>query len=634
MALKFSCPHCRKGIQVKEELAGRKGKCPYCHQLVRIPSAATSSAPSPAKRSTESDIEALALAALGEKEKTKPGPGTDSANSKKIEFQCPMCDEKISLSADLAGKRAPCPECRRIIKVPLLEKNEPKDWRKVDVRNPLARDLKGEPAPEGAWGTAIGGGRVSRQALLEAGALPVVKEKWTVRQWTHRVALGIGVAFVLVVGVWAVMHFGSQSRKSGAFSQAAKLVAESKDPLTAAETYRGLGVYQFRSEKPSGDSNSAQAARDYFRKARAKLTEDNSSERDAILIDVALDQLDLGSDSEEAQKRGIRLKWDDVILEVRRTLQEIKSPEARLMGLRQVEGKLINLNLPNFAARLPDAVLDPNDPHRAEALAQYGLLIIDQKEQANAQATQALQASKPSKKNEKEPAFSLPASVIALLVALDRKDVKELTPPKSNPPLDVRVGYTWGLAYRGQVGEARALATSEGPASHQLQALIALVDALIDKNADIEVDLKAAVEKVEPVLKEKESNVSSWTLYHLVRLAVRGDKLVLAQKLADLIPDGSLRNLAKLEYIQTGVDNVVATPPGALVYSKDFNMDALEYFINQDPPCRHALLESARRGTRTSGSSTVSESVQRWGKPELRPLGYAGIALGMQDAEK
>jgi hypothetical protein len=620
MALKFSCPHCHKGIRVKEELAGKKGKCPACQQILTIPSIARSSAPSPAKRTTESDIEALALAALGEKEKTKPSPGADSANSKKIEFQCPMCDEKISLSADLAGKRAPCPECRRIIKVPLLEKNEPKDWRKVDVRNPLARDLKGEPAPEGAWGTAIGGGRVSRQALLEAGALPVVKEKWTVRQWTHRIALGIGVAFVLIVGVWAVMHFGSQSRKSGAFSQAEKLVAESKDPLTAAETYRGLGVYQFRSEKPSGDSNSAQAARDYFRKARAKLTEDNSAERDAILIDLAVDQLDLGSDSEEAQKKGIRLKWDDVILEVRRTLQEIKSPEARLLGLRQVESKLINLNLPNFAARLPDAVLDPNDPHRAEALAQYGLLIIDQKEQANVQATQALQASKPVKKNEKELAVSLPASLIALLVALDRKDVKELTPPKSNPPLDARVGYTWGLAYRGQLGEARTLATSEGPASHQLQALIALVDALVDKKADIEVDLKAAIERVEPALKEKEANVSPWMLYRLVQLGARGGKADQVSKVTGLIPDPELRNRADLEI-------ALATLPSSNPDEK------LNDLAGHKPPCRHGLLVLARHNTRYGSSSTVSKTVEAW-EPDLRPLGFAGIALGMQDSEK
>lgn len=620
MTLKFSCPHCRKGIRVKEELAGKKAKCPACQQILTIPTVTRSTAT--AKPTTESDLESLALAALAEKSKAAPAP--EAASTQKIEFACPVCDEKISMSADLAGKRAPCPECRRIIKVPLLEKTGPKDWRKVDLRSPLTRDHKGEPAPEGAWGSEVSRGRVSRQALLEAGALPVVKEKWSSRQWTHRIALGVSLVLVVVVGVWAIVHFGSQSRMSGAFAKAEKLVADCKDPLTAAEVYRGLGVYQFRAEQPVGDKNSAPAARDQFRKARAKLTEvsKDSAERDSILIDLAIDQVDLGSDSDDAQRRGVRLPWDKVVPEIRQTLQDIKSSDARLEGLRQVERKLIDLNLSNFASRLPDNILDPNDPIRAEALAQFGLLQIDQKDQAGAQATQALQASSATKKNSKEPQAALPASLVALLVALDRKDVKELpsTPPKGKLPLELRIGYTWGLAYRGQVGEARALATSDGPASHQLQGLIALVTALVDKKADTEIDLAAAVVLVEPALKEKETSVTPWALYRLVRLAAHGGKLDSASKVADQIPDAELRERANLEIKLTGLD-------------KKSDTEVLNHLAGQEPPCRHALLELARRATRSDGSSSVSTAVKGW-KQELRPLGYAGVALGMQDAEK
>src|SRR4029077_12231664 len=108
---------------------------------------------------------------------------------------------------------------------------------------------------------------------------------------------------------------------------------------------------------------------------------------------------------------------------------------------------------------------------------------MNKKEQANAQATQALQAFTPQKKNSKTPQAAFPPSLVALLVALDRKDVKELppSPPKDNPPLELRVGFTWALAYRGQLGEARALALSNGPASHQLEALIALLAVLVEK---------------------------------------------------------------------------------------------------------------------------------------------------------
>jgi hypothetical protein len=620
MTLKFSCPHCKKVIRVKEELSGKKAKCPGCQQILTIPTVKQPASTSPAKKTTESDIESLALSALAEQSQATPGP--EKANSQKIEFACPMCDEKISMSADLAGKRAPCPECRRIIKVPLLEKDEPKDWRKVDVRSPLNRDHKGEPAPEGAWGSAVGGGRVSRQALLEAGALPVVKEKWTLRQWVNRVGLGISVAIGVVVGGWAVLHFGAANRRSGVFDKAEKMVVEINDPLTAAEVYRGLGVYQFRAEKSVGDNTSAGAARDQFRRARAKATEDSkdSSERDLILIDLALDQVDLGSDSEDAHIRGTRLKWDEVIQEVRRTLQDIKSPEARLMGLRQVESKLIGLNRAAIAARLPDQVLDPNDPLRAEALAQFGLLIIDQKTQAEVLVTQALQAASSVKKDPKAPQVSLPPSLIALMVALDHKEAKKLTPPKDKPLLEMRVGFTWGLAYRGQVGEARALAMSPGPVSHQLQALMALISALVDKKADVQVDLDAAIERIEPAFIEKDTSVSSWTLYHLVQLCARGGKLDLAGKIAGQIPDSDLRGWANLEIWRAGVD-------------KQTDLDVLNHNAGQKPPCRHALLDLARRLVQTEGSSTVSKAVESW-EPELRPLGYAGVALGLQDRER
>jgi hypothetical protein len=200
--------------------------------------------------------------------------------------------------------------------------------------------------------------------------------------------------------------------------------------------------------------------------------------------------------------------------------------------------------------------------------------------------------------------------------------VKELpsTPPKSDCPLDFRVGYAWALAFRGQVGEARVLATSPGPASHQLQALIALIAALVDKKADIEVDLTASVERLEPAMKEKDSGTSPWTLYRVVGLALQGGKLDLASRVADQIPEPELRGRAKLEIALAGVD-------------KQSDLEVLNHFAAQEPTCRHALLELARRSTRSGSSSAVSQTVNGW-KPDLGPLGYAGIALGMQDREK
>ncbi len=45
MYFKFQCEHCGKSLKVREELAGRKARCPYCHNAVSVPTE-TDEAPS------------------------------------------------------------------------------------------------------------------------------------------------------------------------------------------------------------------------------------------------------------------------------------------------------------------------------------------------------------------------------------------------------------------------------------------------------------------------------------------------------------------------------------------------------------------------------------------------------------
>jgi len=37
MSIVFKCPHCKKLLEAKDELAGRKGACPDCGQTVTVP---------------------------------------------------------------------------------------------------------------------------------------------------------------------------------------------------------------------------------------------------------------------------------------------------------------------------------------------------------------------------------------------------------------------------------------------------------------------------------------------------------------------------------------------------------------------------------------------------------------------
>src|SRR5438067_2138278 len=129
MPIKFSCPNCKKSLVVKDHLAGKRAACPGCKKPLTVPAPqAKATADGPV---SQKDLEELAAAALAEE---KAPAKVDEP--KFIEFTCPQCDEPVKMPVDLEGKQAPCPACRRIIKVPLLVKREKTDWRKADSRLP------------------------------------------------------------------------------------------------------------------------------------------------------------------------------------------------------------------------------------------------------------------------------------------------------------------------------------------------------------------------------------------------------------------------------------------------------------------------------------------------------------------
>jgi uncharacterized paraquat-inducible protein A len=104
MLIKFSCSHCHKVFNVKGELAGKRTVCPGCKKPITVPT--------PARRENQVDVDSMAAALLAEEKKAAPVEDTRT-----VDFNCPQCDEPIKIPIDLQGKQAPCPECRKIIKV-------------------------------------------------------------------------------------------------------------------------------------------------------------------------------------------------------------------------------------------------------------------------------------------------------------------------------------------------------------------------------------------------------------------------------------------------------------------------------------------------------------------------------------
>ena len=55
MGIRFQCQHCQRPLNLKSDLAGRKGICPHCNGRFRIPLKSTSNSPSDDSQLVESD---------------------------------------------------------------------------------------------------------------------------------------------------------------------------------------------------------------------------------------------------------------------------------------------------------------------------------------------------------------------------------------------------------------------------------------------------------------------------------------------------------------------------------------------------------------------------------------------------
>lgn len=251
MLIRINCPNpqCRKQLRIDARHAGKKIACTVCKQHIRLPSAeelnltSRKSTPNPGQAGEEEiiDFDLLAAQAVIEEKTT----GEEASKTEMVEFTCPQCDEKVSLSAENAGKRAPCPSCRRIVAVPKIEGAKPKDWRERQAQGPsLAR--KEEVKLEGAWGNEQVA-RVSMEALEEAKALPKVKRKLGVRDYVRYVTYFMLIFSALGVSWWGWGKYRAASIESNTLYSIENAIADSNLPADMnAVLRRGLGEWKLR----------------------------------------------------------------------------------------------------------------------------------------------------------------------------------------------------------------------------------------------------------------------------------------------------------------------------------------------------------------------------------------------------
>ncbi len=98
MSIRFDCPECKKEIRVEDPWAGKRGKCPFCRAVLKIP---TEGKKSPTKKPAADKPEIL-----------------QTPKGERLIFACPKCAVAIRVDAKYAGRRMPCPHCKETIHFP------------------------------------------------------------------------------------------------------------------------------------------------------------------------------------------------------------------------------------------------------------------------------------------------------------------------------------------------------------------------------------------------------------------------------------------------------------------------------------------------------------------------------------
>lgn len=615
MAIAIKCPHCQTGYSLKDDLAGKRVTCRTCRKPFPVPAPVAAPA-------NPADADAMAAAAFADEQ---PPPAVKAVETAAIKVKCPHCDFENSFEASLAGKNRPCQndECRKILKVPLPKKVDPKDWRKAGADKPSAAKAE-DPGFEGAW-SASAATAVSRDALKRAEAIGVDEEE--PRSPWQKIKFGVLALAVLgLIGfgvVWGV-HKWSAKQQRGTMELALEYIdPKSKKPADAklpAEPARLIawqaGVYELSKQN-------AAAARKHLDEARTLGTQ--SPEKTAAMIEMAAAYSDLGGSKDEAD-RNVRQEWDKekVFTNLRAMVGQLSAPgddgrDARSYAMHLLARRLIKRGQEVRAEQLAKSITSDDAP---EMLGAVGLELLAQGQRDKAEQ---IALSTDNLQNRE-----IAPSLLALWLALGSADADpakaksaldkatKIAPPPGNGELTrmVRVGYAEGLARQGKLNEARTLAWRNGDAIDRLRAGAAVAAAVVDSKPGDHDDLKACALFLEGELKGRQ--VPLWLMMRLTQLSARAGRADLGEKFAATIADPGLKAWAQLLALRA---KLKATEGRA---SEDLAKD-----VGTPKQLANSMAYSAiaRHNARAGSASAETKEVRDWPVEQTRPFGYAGIAL-------
>jgi hypothetical protein len=537
MPIRVKCDNCKKTLSVKDHLAGKKIKCPVCQNVVVVPAAQPPKAPSPsaapaskptlpagAKKPAASakpaattipapervksngtpapepemielppeNIEAEAASAFADE---PAAPAAEDATPKTIDFKCTWCEEDLHLPVELAGKQAPCPnpECRRIIKVPLLKVAEKKDWRKMERRGPAAAVINQPEQLENAWGTEEAT-RARQDSLAKAGAIDVpAKKPRDAFDWL-RIGFFAGTAVVVL----AMLYFAGakwigRSKQHHAVKEIEDLVSDKdakiKNPLLRAEGHRALALLHLRES-----AGKAETARRHFLGALSLVESENPDTNRNPAVneqlfrkDLALSQIELGGDGDDVLSKN-KIEWKDVRDELAATLGKIEGAEVQVMALREIGTRLFEKKQEGLAIGLAAALSNTDTPGKNPAPFRQQIAML----------------------------FAMPDHEEKLSKIVKKPDPATL---KDLQDAHARVGYAEGSACKNDYVNALAIAQIPGPPKDKFDACLGVAAVAWQRGNKDEAAkfVKAALSLVKEV--KDPSSSWSWQQLQLVRLA-------------------------------------------------------------------------------------------------------------------
>jgi hypothetical protein len=393
---------------------------------------------------------------------------------------------------------------------------------------------------------------------------------------------------VLVGGYLVLSNMMGRSAQKRALD-AALADADPKAPkagvLRAAELQRGAGAFYLREGK-------AKIAREHFFNARSLLQQAQTEkaaapERDLLLIQLALNQADLGGD-DAAQIDGVALPWDpDVTNEVRQTVNQLGTQEGKAGAIRAIGWKLLQKKQEG-SARTVAGQFDQDEalvPHVAAL--QF----------PTRQAEQAKERFPPPEKGEEVQ-------------------------------LAKRIAYAEGRAFEDKYDEARAAVQwPGGTLLDRVEALLAVAATALVQGKDDEARTTLDVAfKVEEQVNNKAKKKLPPALREQAALIAARAGHANAKELAKALPDKSARAAAQFESLRVAL-KTRATVGDLKLLPDEFiqDRDTLSYAL--------AVEAVARHNTRLGHSGDVQEAIEGL-EENLRPFAHLGVALGLQDRAK